>query len=293
MDKVFRNANITLRPGRPDDAEACGTICCVAFTAIATQHNFPPDFPSVEAAVGVLTMVLSNPTVYSVVAETDDGRVVGSNFLWEGDTIAGVGPITVDPSVQNAAIGRRLMEDVLRRADEKHCAGVRLVQAGYHNRSLSLYAKLGFDVREPLAHLQGRSLNLSVPGRIVRLATPADQNACNELCRRVHGHDRAGELAGAIQQNTATVVEHAVRITGYATGIGFFAHAVGKTNDDLKALIGAADLASGPGFLLPTRNAELFRWCLAGGLRVNQTLTLMSRDLYNEPSGAFLPSVLY
>jgi hypothetical protein len=25
---------------------------------------------------------------------------------------------------------------------------------------------------------------------------------------------------------------------------------------------------AGPGFLLPTRNAELFRWCLNNGLRV-------------------------
>jgi predicted N-acetyltransferase YhbS len=293
MDKVFGPTNILLRAGRPEDAAACGAICYQAFTAIAEQHGFPPDFPSAEFAVGVMSMLLSRPDVYSVVAEGDDGRVVGSNFQWEGDAIAGVGPITVDPSVQNGSIGRRLMEDVLRRADEKRFAGVRLVQAAYHSRSLSLYAKLGFDVREPLAHLQGQSLNLAVPGRTVRPATEADQNACNELCRRVHGHDRAGELAGAIQQNTAILVEHADRITGYATGIGFFAHALGEANDDLKALIGAADLASGPGFLLPARNSELFRWCLEHGLRVNQTMTLMSLGLYNEPAGAFLPSILY
>jgi len=44
----------------------------------------------------------------------------------------------------------------------------------------------------------------------------------------------------AIQRGTATVVEHDGRITGYATTIGFFGHAVGETNEDLKALIGAA-----------------------------------------------------
>jgi hypothetical protein len=36
------------------------------------------------------------------------------------------------------------------------------------------------------------------------------------------------------------VVEHFGRITGYATDIGFFAHAVAETNHDLKSLIGAA-----------------------------------------------------
>src|SRR5919206_5122574 len=95
--------------------------------------------------------------IYSVVAEVD-GRVVGSNFLWENGTIAGVGPITIDPDTQNVAVGRRLMEDVLQRARERGIAGVRLCQTAYHNRSLALYAKLGFDAREPLSTLQGEAI---------------------------------------------------------------------------------------------------------------------------------------
>ena len=91
----------TLRPGRPEDAIACGTICHEAFKAIASQHNFPPDFPSREVAVNILTMLLSHPGFYAVVAEAD-GRIVGSNFLDERSTIAGIGPITVEPSLQNS-----------------------------------------------------------------------------------------------------------------------------------------------------------------------------------------------
>jgi hypothetical protein len=75
--------------------------------------------------------------------------------------------------------------------------------------------------------------------------------------------------------------------------IGFFGHAVAETNEDIKALIAAAPSFAGPGFLLPTRNAELFRWCLERKLRVVQPMTLMSLGLYNEPAGAFLPSILY
>ena len=89
------------------------------------------------------------------------------------------------------------------------------------------------------------------------------------------------------------MVENNGRITGYATEIGFLGHAVGETTDDLKALIAAAPSFSGPGFLLPMRNAELFRWCLEQGLRVVQPMTLMSVGPYPEPQGAFLPSVLY
>ena len=285
MEPIFRSGTV-------NDAAACGAICYEAFKTIAEQHHFPQDFPSVDTAVGLLTMVLSRSDVFSVVAECD-GQVVGSNFLWEGDTIAGVGPITVLPSSQNGSIGRQLMERVLDRAFGQRKVGVRLVQAAYHNRSLSLYSKLGFDAREPLSAMQGPALKLEIPGYLVRPATVDDLDVCNRLCLSVHGHDRRVEVAAAIAQGTARVVERGGSVTGYATDIGYFCHAVGRTNEELKALISEVTAISGPGFLLPTRNAELFRWCLAHGLRVVHPMTLMSRGLYQEPTGAFLPSVLY
>jgi len=106
---------LTLRAGRLEDVETCGSICYEAFKVIADQHNFPPDFPSPDVAGGLMTSLLSRSDIYSVVAEVD-GRVVGSNFLWETGAIAGVGPITVDPATQNVAVGRKLMEDILQRA---------------------------------------------------------------------------------------------------------------------------------------------------------------------------------
>ena len=284
--------DVALRTGRPDDAESAGTICFEAFKTISDQHNFPQDFESPEPAIGLLSFLLSRHDVYSVVAEID-GRIVGSNFLWETASIAGVGPITVDPSVQNGAIGRRLMEDVLRRTREQAFAGVRLVQAAYHNRSLSLYTKLGFDTREPLSAMQGPALGLDISGYRVREATKDDVDECSQLCVRIHGFEREVELVDAISQGTASVVERDGRITGYTNGIGFLGYAVGENNEDLKALIGAAKEFASPGFLLPTRNSELMRWCLQHGLRVVMPMTLMSIGLYNEPKGAFLPSVIY
>lgn len=283
---------VTLRPGKPEDAQHCAAICYEAFKTISEQHNFPRDFPSPEVAADFLSGLLAHPGFYSVVAEID-GVVVGSNFLDERSAVAGVGPITIDPVVQDRSVGRQLMQDVLDRAAQRGFPGVRLCQAAYHNRSLSLYSKLGFEVREPLATMQGAPLNAKIPGYSVRPATGQDLDACNQVCMRVHGHHRNGELLGAIEQGSATVVEHAGRITGYATAVAFFGHAVGETNDSLKALIGAAQSFPGPGFLLPTRNGELFRWCLDNGLRVVQPMTLMSVGVYNEPAGAFLPSVLY
>jgi GNAT superfamily N-acetyltransferase len=282
---------LELRPGSPDDAEACGDICYAAFAAIAEQHNYPPDW-SQEGAASFMSSFLARPDIYSVVAVLN-GRVVGSNFLSEEATIAGVGPVTVDPAVQDASIGRRMMEDVLGRARDRGVVGVRLVQATYHRRSLALYSKLGFDARELLVALQGDCAPVDVAGRTVRVGTKDDVADCDALCTRVHGHDRTAEVRHSVAQDSALVVEQNGRLTGYATSIGFFGHAVGESNDDLKALIGSAPAISGPGFLLPARNAELLRWCLERGLRIVQPMTLMTRGLYNEPASMFLPSIVY
>jgi predicted N-acetyltransferase YhbS len=284
--------NAKLRPGNREDAAACGLIDFEAFKSVSSQHNFPWDFPSVEVATDVVTMMLSNKGFYSVVAELD-GKVVGSNFLDERNPISGVGPISVDPKVQNQTIGRSLMLAVMERSAHRGFVGIRLVQAAYHNRSLCLYTKLGFDTRETLSKMYGPPPKLKFPGYEVRAATAKDLDACNQLCRQVHGHDRGGELRDAINQGTAKVVEHMGRITGYATDIAIFAHTVGETNQDIKALISAATEIGGGGFLLPTRNGELFRWCLQNNLRLVHQMTLMTIGLYNEPAGAYLPSVLY
>jgi predicted N-acetyltransferase YhbS len=284
--------DVKLRPGRPDDAEVCGRICYEAFGAIAGQHNFPTDFPAPEMAAGVASMLLGHPGFYSVVAEVN-GKVVGSNFLDERSTIPGVGPVTVDPAVQNKGVGRILMQDVIQRASDRGAPGIRLLQAAYHGRSLSLYAKLGFQVRDVLACMQGSPPKGEIPGFGVRKATTADVEACGAVCRRVHGHDREGEVRDAVAQGTALVVEHDGRISGYATDLAFFAHAVGESNEDLKALIMTAEAFGGPGILVPTTNAELFRWCLERGLRIVHPMTLMTIGLYTPPQGAYLPSISY
>lgn len=283
---------LVLRPGTPADAPDAGRIVFEAFRTIAQQHRFTPDFPSPEPAIGLIADMLARPDIFSVFAELD-GRVVGSNFLWERDAIAGVGPITIDPKAQDGSIGRKLMLAVLARAEEQRFAGVRLVQAAYHNRSLALYTKLGFEAREPLSAVNGPALRSRIEGRVVRPATTADLDPCQALGARILGHDRVNELRQAVEQGQAMVVEKDGVVTGYTTGIGFFGHSVGEGNTELQALIAAAPEICGPGLLVPTRNTELLRWCLAKGLRIVQPMTLMSIGQYDDPRGAFTPSVLY
>jgi predicted N-acetyltransferase YhbS len=284
--------NVVIRPATSQDIPACADICYRAFSAINAAHNFPSDVPVPEAAIGIINSCFSTPGFFNIVAERS-GRILGSNCLDERSIIHGIGPITVDPDTQDKGVGRKLMEAALERSRQRGAAGVRLVQAAFHNRSLSLYASLGFDVCEPIEVMQGRTRERAVPGCTVRPATVGDLPACNALSHRVHGFDRDTELAQAVQGGGSLVVERGGRITAYASHLAFFGHATAESNQDLQALICSADAFGGPGILVPSRNAGLFRWCLSNGLRVVEPMTLMSMGLYNQPAGAFLPSVLF
>ena len=282
-----------VRRATPADAAECGRICWTAFNTVADQFNAPREMPpDPQPVVGFLSMMFTHPKWFCVVAE-QDGRIIGSNCLDERNSISGVGPITVDPTAQNARTGRALMEAVLDRSKERGFAGVRLVQAGYHMRSLSLYTKLGFVERESLVRMTGPVIGRTTPGYSFRQATVADAAACNSLCFRVHGHDRAGELADAVARGDFTVAEFGGRIVAYSTGFNYFGHTVAENNRDLIALLAQASSFEPAGIQVPVRNHEVFRWCLANGLRALHLNTLMSIGLYNEPQGAWLPSILY
>lgn len=283
---------VTIREAVDADWEEAGRICYEAFATLADRHGFPHDFPTVAAAAEPIRWLIGHPHIFGVVAEKD-GRILGSNFLDERGTISAIGPISVDPEAQDRRIGRMLMEAVLERARDRRAPGVRLLQIAYHNRSLSLYAKLGMDVRESFAAMYGPPIRRTMPGYDVRPADLDDEAACNALCGRVHGHTRAGEVHEAIESGDARVVERLGRITGYTTKINYFAHSVAETNDDMRALIcESADFGT-PGFLVPLSNHDLFRWSLEQGLRVFFVLNMMTIGLYQEPEGAWMPSVGY
>ncbi len=283
---------VRIRTATPDDAAICGQICFSAFSTINSRHGFPCDFPSAEAAIGLMGMLFGHPNFYCVVAEVG-GRIVGSNCLDERGSISGVGPITIDPNVQNSGVGRTLMEAVMERASIRKAAGVRLLQATFHMRSLALYASLGFEVRELLCCMQGKSLQREIPECAVRPATAEDLAACNALSVHVHGIERGQELAEAVHHGGALVVERGGKITGYASSLGFFGHATTVSNLDMMAMIASVDGFGGSGILVPARDSVLFEWCLADGLRIVEPMTLMTTGLYQEPVGAWMPSVIF
>src|SRR5580704_12879988 len=96
---------ITLTAAEPIHVDELGRICYEAFDDVSRAHGFPPDFPEVGFARQAIAMMVARPDSYGVCALAD-GNVAGSNFLWFPDEVAGVGPITVDVTVQGLDVGR-------------------------------------------------------------------------------------------------------------------------------------------------------------------------------------------
>lgn len=294
MRSQMDGAPVTIRAIGSEDIEACGRIAFAAHSAVAAAHNVPCEHPSLHFSIGLIGSKVKDTNVVGFVAERA-GQILGSIFLnaFPPTPVAAIGPLTVDPPAEGAGVGGRLMRAALDEAKNRAFECVRLVQSPSHLRSLALYAKLGFDVCEPLLLMGGMLTEERIEGCTVRPASADDSLHCNEIHIAIHGFARSAELAAAIAQRTALVVERASRITGYSTGLGFRGHAVGITTDDLKALIGASGAITGPGFFVPVRNGELVRWLFARRFRAGWPANLMASGPYQEPRGAFLPSIAF
>jgi predicted N-acetyltransferase YhbS len=283
---------VVLREARPEDAEAVAEIVFNAFGQIHDHHRFERDFPELALARGLIEVWIGHPKVWGVVAEIQ-GKIVGSNFLDERDEIRGVGPITVDPGVQNAGTGRKLMDAVLERG--RGARGIRLLQDAFNMGSLSLYEKLGFRVTDGCVMMSGEPTAEPASDMVVRPLTEDDLEECGRLCERVHGFARTGALADAMRGMNPHVGLRDGRIVAYASALNFWpmAHGVAETDEDMQALLAGGAAAGEPIGLLVPLESELFPWALDAGLRALKPMNVMSMGFQREPQGAWFPSVLY
>jgi hypothetical protein len=65
-----KQPKVVVRAATPADSSVCSQICYAAFFKLSVKHGFPCDFPGVEAATGLLSILLSIPGFYGVVAES-------------------------------------------------------------------------------------------------------------------------------------------------------------------------------------------------------------------------------
>lgn len=283
---------IELVSAQPHHVDAIGRICFEAFRGIQEPHGFEADFPSVEVARSVLAMMVERDDFYGVVA-LRDGRPVGSNFLSLMDAVSGVGPITIDTSCQGEGIGRMLMQNVIDYARDNNIQQIRLLQDSFNVRSLSLYASLGFKVRDAVAFMQATPA--IGPDPSVRRVTKSDLPSIEELSRRIYKNGRSNEVAAAAPYGfDAFAREQQGRITGYFLP-GIFGHGIAETEDDALTLISESARRLPPPsarFFCPLSEASLFQMAVDSGCRTMKVMNYMTMGPYEPPDRVWMPSVL-
>lgn len=284
--------SIELVPAEPQHVNKIARICFEAFKEIHDRGCGTRDFPTVDIAQQVLGMLVRRDDFYGVVALVD-GEPVGSNFLSLMDPVAGVGPITVDLAFQGRKIGRALMEDVITYARRNKIEQVRLFQDSFNVHSLSLYAALGFDVKDTAAFMQAAPA--PEDDKSTRLLTETDLSAIEDLSKRIYKNSRRNEVAAAAPYGFVGLVrERQGRITGYLIP-GIFGHGVAETEEDGLALIAEAARRLPPEFarfFCPLSQATFYRKTLEAGCRAIKVMNYMALGRYEHPDEVWMPSVL-
>src|SRR5437870_5105589 len=101
------------------------------------------------------------------------------------------------------------------------------------------YQALGFKVTEPVVIMSGKPRSVPVDGVEVRSLEVGDLDACETLCKQVHGWERTGELRDAMQAFAPFVVVRDGQVAGYLTTATMWpmAHGVAATEADMEALL--------------------------------------------------------
>jgi GNAT superfamily N-acetyltransferase len=284
---------IQLIPAESKHFADLARICHLAFDSLHTRHNIHRDVPSEEVGQLIIGGVLHRPDYIGVVA-VDDGRVIGSNFLLLADDVCGVGPITVDPSVQSRGVGRVLMQWVIDEARRRRGtrAHVRLFQEAVNTTSLSLYTSLGFCWRDTAALMHPKPAHAHDPS--IRPMTAADLPAVQLLSQTHYGSSRVHDAARLLDMNfPAFVRERNGKVVAYQIAT-LFGHAAAHTNHDLLTVASQtarhipAPMAV---VILPMSQTSLFSAALGAGFRVAKVLNYMSLEEFMPLPGPTFPSI--
>jgi GNAT superfamily N-acetyltransferase len=148
-----------------EDILRVGEILYEGFTAMASKHGYASNVESAEEGKRLAWALFHHGPCERLVA-VSDGRIVGLTCLNIRGDIAGLGPTVVDPSYQDKAIARELVENVLKKV--KDSQSVRTFTEAYNTGIYSLaYFTLDFT---PVADL----LDLHRSGRVTTLPDRPD-----------------------------------------------------------------------------------------------------------------------
>ena len=135
---------MSARGATAEDAEEIHTLARELAGAVGDS---PPDFEAVRAR---LSELLEEPRAQVLVAEDEDGAVVGAASFWikpdlaHGDTVIEVPMLIVAEDRRREGVGKLLMEEI-RSLAAGHGAGIiELVATGDNRPAREFYRSLGF-----------------------------------------------------------------------------------------------------------------------------------------------------
>jgi predicted N-acetyltransferase YhbS len=174
---------ISIRPIREHDIEAAARAAFAAHSALAARQGHPSEHPSPAFSAGLLSLKVKDQNAFGFVAE-QNGKIVGSVFLnrFPSTPVAAIGPLTVDPEAEGSGAGRSLLRVAFDHARALSIPQVRLVQSPAHLRSLALYSKAGFDVREPLVLMQSPPTTVSELPTMTSVHASTCAIVCTDSC---------------------------------------------------------------------------------------------------------------
>ena len=106
--------------------------------------------PALEAVLARLSELLEEPRARVLVAEDEDGAVVGMASLWikpdlaHGDTVVEVPTLVVAEGSRREGVGKLLMEEIQKLAVESEANLIELVATSENAPARNFYKSLGF-----------------------------------------------------------------------------------------------------------------------------------------------------
>lgn len=163
----------------------------------------PADLDTVVAAIiadawgdrrAWFSFALETPTSHPIVAEDEDGAIVGTGVVTVNGPVAWIGTIWVAPAHRRRGLGRALTEATIDVAEADACTTLVLVAT---NRGRPLYERLGFEVQTWYRTMEAPGLGAygSATDARIRPFRPVDLGAMGELDRAATGEDRSAILA--------------------------------------------------------------------------------------------------
>ncbi len=277
--------------------EGLAQSCIAAFNEFNEQHLLPQGTPRDVASATEMYQKLLDSEKAHVFAAVQDGQVVGSAWLRLEDDVAAFEDVNTAPAKQGNGVARAIMTQGLEAAGRLGYKKIRLTQSAHNSTALSLYASLGFEVKETFAEMKATPGQApeALPAYEVRPMTEADLSAVEEFSKRHYKLNRRGDVAAVLAEGgPALLVSRGDAFAGYLTLAGS-AHGMAETEQDGLALISEAarlypDKAI---FCCPLSFPSLYRKALLGGYKTLEVHNLMAYGPYDRPEGIWMPSSAY